>query len=125
MRADVQMSEDTTTLYLRWEVVPEGGEVERLERLGGPLRLCIEATSYVDEGGTFHERIEVDVPIWPHKGRRNFGQAKFRDYESRRNFLQNLQDGVTDDVASFVWDGDLEAVPLEGHVIHRKEFGTV
>ena len=123
------LNEDTTTLFVRWEVIVEMGEAERLARLPGPLTLRLEASSYVDDGGKFHERIEVDVPIHPHAGRRNRGQAKFRDWESRRRFVENLQDGVTGDVAAFLWadppsddlSDDLSA-DLSGTIIQRAEW---
>jgi hypothetical protein len=121
MRADVTLSEDTTTLYVRWEGVAEGSEPRRLERLGGPLVLRIGTSHYVDEGGKYHEQIDVDVPIFPHPGERNRGQAKFRDHDALRRFVESLQEGVGRDVADFLWDGDLQAVPVEGHVVHRPE----
>ena len=114
MRADVTLNEDTTTLFVRWEVVVELGEAERLARLAGSLTLRVAASSYVDDGGKFHERIDVDVPIHPHAGRRNRGQAKFRDPEARRRFVENLQDGLTGDVAAFLWADAPPATAGEG-----------
>ena len=122
MRADVTLSEDTTTLHVRWEVVIEAGEAERLSRMQGSLALRVEASSYVDDGGKYHEHAEIDVPVFPHAGRHNRGQAKFRDHEARRRFVENLQEGVTVDVAGFLWDGDPEAVGPEGEVIERAEW---
>ena len=74
MRADVILSEDTTTLYVRWEVVVESGEADRLARLRGPLTLRLASSAYVDDGGRFHEHVDVDVLIHPHAGRRNRGR---------------------------------------------------
>ena len=124
MRAEVIPDEDTTTLYLRWEIIPEMGELARLEKLGGPLVLSIPSTHYVDVGGTYHEAHDVEVPIYPHRGRRNFGQAKFTDHESRRAFLEALQGMVTGEVANFVWDAEPVSVDIEGHVIRAGEATT-
>jgi hypothetical protein len=121
MWTEVQLREDTTTLYVTWEIGPEGGELARLERLAGPLVLRIAASHYVDEGGKYFEHTDVDVPIFPHAGRANRGQAKFRDYESRRRFVENLQDGVTRDVADYLWSVDPTSLPVEGHVVVRPE----
>ena len=117
MYCEVKESEDTTTLYLRWEIHFEGREVVRLEKLGGPVWLVIEAENYVDVGGKFHERAEVEVPIFPHPGRRNLGQAKFTEYESRRAFWEALQDAVIGDVVDFVYDAKPGSVDVEGHFI--------
>ena len=117
MRAEVTPSEDTTMLYLRWEIIPEGPESKQLARMTGPLSLRLPATNYVDLSGTHHERIDVDVPIFPHNGKRNFGQAKFTDFESRRSFWERLQKAVTDDVANFVYDVEPETMSVEGVVI--------
>lgn len=124
MWADVEVSEDPTTLYVRWDIHFEGGEPERLERLGGPLSLQIEASSYVDEAGKFHEHTEVAVPLFPHAGRLNRGQAKFRDHEARRRFVENLMDGVNHTAADFLWDHDPAEVPVEGHAIRISEKAT-
>lgn len=117
MRCEVIPSEDTTTLYLRWEITPEGKEGALLLELGGPLVLVIPATNYVDVGGKFHETADVEVAIYPHPGRVNRAQAKFTDYESRRAFLEALVDGVTGDVANFIFDAEPGSVGVEGHHI--------
>ena len=119
MRAETLLQEDTTTRYLRWEIVFEGREVERLRALGGPLLLRIGARDYVDEAGKYYERLEVEVPVFPHAGRRNFGQAKFTDFESRRAFTEHLQQGITVDAATFAVVARPGSVPLEGHVLAR------
>ena len=119
MRADVILGEDTSHLFLRWEIAPDGKERGRLEQLGGPLSLRIHAAHYVDEGGKYYEAIPIDIPIFPHPGRRNRGQAKFVDHEARRMFLQHLQTGVTGDVADFVWDSEPGSVEVDGHVLVR------
>src|SRR5688500_546243 len=119
MRAELILSEDTTTLYLRWEIVFEGGEVRRLRALGGPLMLMIGARDYVDNGGKYYATTEVEVPVYPHPGTRNFGQAKFTVFESRRAFAERLQQGITVDAATFVLEAKPGSVPLEGHTIVR------
>ena len=121
MYADVDIKNDATTLYVRWQIGPEGGEAERLQRLGGPLVLVIQTRQYVDEGGKLHDRIDVEVPIYPHAGRVNRGQAKFLDHEARRRFVENLVDGVTVDAATWLDENDPADVPLEGHQIKRAE----
>ncbi|MGE0193022.1 MAG: hypothetical protein AB7T63_13380 [Planctomycetota bacterium] len=125
MRADVYPSEDTTTLYLRFEIVPEGREAARLSRLGGPLVLAIGAKDYVDAGGKLLGDTVVEVPIYPHAGKRNFGQARFTRHESRRAFQEALQDGVIGPVTAFLFDGNLEQVPVEGHTIRVGEGASV
>ena len=117
MYCEVIESEDTTTLYLRWEIKLEMGELKRLKALGGPLVLAIDAENYVDVSGAFHESAEVEVPIYPHPGRRNLGQAKFTDYESRRHFWETLQEAIITDVVDFVFDAAPGSVDVEGHVI--------
>ncbi len=119
MRAEVVLGEDTSHLFLRWEIAPDGKERSMLEELGGPLTLRIHAEHYVDEGGKYYESIPIDVPIFPHPGTRNRGQAKFRDHEARRQFLQHLQTGVTGDIADFIWDSEPGSVDVEGHVLER------
>jgi len=122
MRADVVLSEDTTNLFVRWEIVPEAGEADRLERLDGPLALEIETSDYVDEGGKHHERAVVEVPIHPHPGRRSRGQARFRDHEARRRFVENLQGGVSRDAALWLWaDGSGAG---DGKVIRVAEWAS-
>ena len=121
MRVDVIPDEDTTKLYLRWEIVPEGPEPRMLERLGGPLWLDLEATNYVDLAGKFHDRTVVEVPIWPHPGRRNRGQAKFTDVDSRRSFWERLQGEGLAQIIEFLYESDLEAVDVEGHRIRLDE----
>ena len=90
---------------------------ELLENLGGPLVFALDATNYVDLSGKFHERIEVEVPIYPHPGRRNFGQGKFTDYESRRSFMERIQGGVIDEVTLFTYEAKPGSVDAEGHVL--------
>lgn len=119
MRAEVVLSEDTTYRFVRWEIVFEGREVERLRALGGPLVLKLGARDYVDNAGKYFERAEVEVPIYPHAGRQNFGQAKFTVFESRRIFVEQLQTGVTVDAATFAVTARPGSVPLEGHAIVR------
>lgn len=117
MRAEVLLTEDTTTQYLRWEIVFEGSEVRRLKALGGPLLLQMDATHYVDDAGKYYERTVVEVPLYPHAGRRNQGQAKFTSYESRRSFVERLQQAVTGPAAAFVASAAPGSVPLEGHAL--------
>ena len=117
MWADVIADEDTTTLYLRWEILPEGKELERLRALGGPLTLRIAAQQTIDTAGKFHEHAWVEVPIYPHAGRINRGQAKFTDVDARRAFWEQLVRAVNDDVATFVWEAEPNSVDVEGHVI--------
>jgi len=121
MRADTTLGEDATTLYLRWEIVPEMGEMRRLEGLGGPLLLKIPARHYVDLEGTEHERIDLEVPIFPFAGARNFGQAKFRDYESRRAFCEALEGMIVGEVSAFIHDTTPGGVASEGHVFEAAE----
>src|SRR5437867_2481349 len=104
MRAEVFPSNDTTSLFLRWEVIPEGGEKLRLNELGGPLTLEIETSSYIDLSGVRHETGVVKIPIWPYPGTRNRGQARFYDVDARRRFWVNLQDAVGKAVVDFVFD---------------------
>ena len=117
MRCAVTPSEDTTTLMLRWEISAEGTEQARLLELGGPLMLELDATNYVDVGGKFHEATTVEILIHPYAGPRNFGQAKFTDFESRRAFWEALQDSVTGVVANFIYDAAPGSVDVEGKVL--------
>lgn len=117
MYADVTLHDDTTTHYLRWEITFDGNEVARLKALGGPLSLRLAATHYVDDAGKHYEATEVEVPIYPHAGRRNQGQAKFTDWESRRSFLERLQGTLVARVSDFVAEARPGSVPVEGHVI--------
>ncbi len=117
MRCEVVDSEDTTTLYLRYEIIFEGKEVELLKALGGPLWLVIKARDYVDAAGTYSEEADVETPIWPHAGQRNRAQVKFTDYESRRAFWERLQGSVVDEVTNFVYDAAPGSVEAEGHFI--------
>lgn len=119
MRAEVVLSEDTTYRFLRWEIVFEGRELQRLRALGGPLMLKLGARNYVDNAGKYFESTEIEVPVYPHAGTQNFGQAKFTDFESRRLFVEHLQEGVTVDAATFVAEAAPASVPIEGHVIAR------
>jgi hypothetical protein len=119
MRAEVVLSEDTTYRFVRWEIVFEGREIQRLRTLGGPLQLKLGARDYVDNAGKYFEKTEVEVPIYPHAGRQNFGQAKFTAFESRRTFVEHLQAGVTVDAATFAVTAPPGSVPLEGHTLVR------
>lgn len=116
MRAEVVASEDTTTLYLRWEIVFEPGDRERLERLPGPVSLRIPARHYVDVDGQAHEALAVEVPVFPHNGSRNRGQARFTDHEARRAFWEALERAVVSDVTPWLYEVDPATVPYEGHV---------
>ena len=117
MWADVIPDEDSTTLYLRWEIQPEGKEAKLLTALGGPLTLEVAAQAYIDPAGKFHEHAWVEVPIYPHAGRINRGQAKFTDVDARRAFWEALIGAVNDEVATFVWETEPGSVDVEGHVI--------
>lgn len=119
MRAELLFQDDTTTRFLRWEIVFEGREVARLKALGGPLFLKIAARDYVDNGGKYFDATEVEVPLFPHAGPRNFGQAKFTDYESRRAFAEHLQQAVVGEAARFAVEARPGSVPLEGHTLVR------
>ena len=99
MWADVIPDEDTTTLFLRWHLQFEGKELKRLQALGGPLVLEVAARDYVDPAGKYLESAWVEVPIYPHAGDVNRGQAKFTDVDSRRAFWEALIQAVNDDVA--------------------------
>jgi hypothetical protein len=122
MFADVVLSEDTTTQYVRWEVQYTAGERARLERLGGPVTLVVEASHYVDVSGAYHEKADVEVLVYPHPGERNRGQAKFKDHEARRRFVENLQGATSGDVTDFLDEARPGSVPLDGHVIRRREW---
>ena len=117
MRCEVVDSEDTTTLYLRYELIFEGKERELCKALGGPLWLVIKARDYVDVSGTQHEEMDVEIPVYPHAGQRNRGQVKFTDYESRRAFWERLQGAVCDEVTNFIYDAAPGSVEAEGHFI--------
>lgn len=119
MRVEVTLQDDTTTQYLRWEIVFEGQEVARCRALGGPLLLQLPATDYVDDAGKHYERTELEVPIYPHAGRRNQMQAKFTSFEARRAFLELLHQAVTVDAATFVAEARPGSVPLEGRTLTR------
>jgi hypothetical protein len=122
MRADVIPSHDTTSLYLRWEIVFEGRERERLATLGGPLWLEIETSNYLDPvSGKRFETTKVRIPVWPHPGERNLGQGRWWDVDSRRRFWVNLQDAIGTKVVDFVYEGDLRAVPKEGVTVSVPE----
>lgn len=117
MRAEITLQDDTTTRYLRWEIVFEGREVARLKALGGPLILKLPAAHYVDDGGKYYATTEVEVPIYPHPGRRNQAQAKFTDFEARRAFLELLQRTVVGEAADFVAEAAPGSVPIEGRTL--------
>lgn len=121
MRVEVIPGEDTTTLYLRWEIVAEGPEPRLLEEMTGPLWLDLEATNYVDLAGKFHERAVVEIPIYPHPGRRNRGQAKFTDVDSRRSFWERLQGAGLSQVIDFIYEGDRAGMDVEGHRVRLDE----
>lgn len=117
MRAEIHFSEDTTTLYLRYEVIPEGREAKLLTAMTGPLVLAISCERYMDASGKFHAEAEVEVPIHPHAGTRNFGQARFSDSEARRVFAERLQAAVMEEVAGFIHEHAGADLPIEGHTI--------
>lgn len=117
MWAEVIPDEDTTTLYLRWEIQPEGKEPKLLKALGGPLILAIAARNYVDPAGKSYDDAWVEVPIYPHAGHVNRGQAKFTEVDSRRAFWEALIQAVNDEVATFVWEAEPGSVDIEGHTI--------
>ncbi len=124
MRADVVASEDTTTLYLRWEIAFEPGDLPRLQGLGGALALRIASTNYVDVDGKEHETFDVEVPLYPHNGARNRGQAKFTDYESRRAFWEALERGVVSVATPWLHDAKPGSVPLSGHFLEISPRGA-
>lgn len=124
MRCEVIESEDTTTLYLRFEIIFEGKEVELLKGLGGPLWLVIPSRDYVDVTGKYHETYDVEVAIYPHAGLRNRAQAKFTEYESRRAFWEKLQGAVIDEATNFVYDAAPDSVDVEGHFIRLAPTST-
>ena len=117
MHADVTPTQDFHNFYLRWDVVPEAGERVRLEALGGPLALEIETSCYVDLAGNRHDTARVKVPIWPHPGERNRGQARFWDGDARRRFWVNLAEAVGTRVVDFLWETPPGSVPPEGVTI--------
>ena len=104
MHAEVFPSHDTTSLYLRWEIVPEPGEKIRLNSLGGPVTLEIETSCFIDTAGVRHETAKIKVPIWPYPGKQNRGQARFHDVDARRRFWVNLLDSVGKAVVDFLFD---------------------
>jgi hypothetical protein len=121
MRAEVMPTSDFHTLYLRWEVIPEGKERPMLEALGGPLVLELETSCFIDLGGTRHDAAKVKVPIWPHPGTRNLGQARFFDVDSRRRFWVNLLGAVGREVVDFLFEAKPGSVPKEGATIFVPE----
>jgi hypothetical protein len=122
MRAEVIPSHDTTSLYLRWEIVFEGKERDLLKRLGGPLWLEIGTSCYLDPvSGKRFDTMAVRVPIWPHPGERNIGQGRWWDVDSRRRFWVNLQEAVGSRVVDFVHAARLGHVPKEGVTISVPE----
>jgi hypothetical protein len=114
MRADVSPSHDTTSFYLRWEIVPEGAEKTRLNALGGPVWLEFEVSCLVDTAGNRHETAKVKVPIWPYPGPKNLGQARFYDVDARRRFWMNLQEAVGTTAVDFAFEAKPGSVPKEG-----------
>jgi hypothetical protein len=122
MRADVVPSHDTTSLYLRWEIVYEGKERALLERLGGPLWLEVETSCYLDPvSGKRLDAHKVKIPIWPHPGERNLGQGRWWDVDSRRRFWVNLLEATVTRVVDFVYDALPGSVPKEGVTISVPE----
>ena len=113
MRAEVVLTEDTTYRFVRWEIVFEGREVQRLRALGGPLVLKVGARDYVDNAGKYFERAEVEVPIYPHAGRQNFGQAKFTAFESRRTFVERFDQSKVQDLYHI----EIEAEPAQKEIL--------
>jgi hypothetical protein len=114
MRAEVTPTHDARNFYLRWEVFPEGRERAMLEALGGPLVLEIETSCYFDLSGNRHEKAKVKVPVWPHAGPRNLGQARFWDSDARRRFWTNLQSAVGTTVVDFLHEAKPGSVGKEG-----------
>jgi hypothetical protein len=122
MRVEVIPSHDTTSLYLRWEVLYEGKEPLLLHQLGGPLWLELATSAYIDPvSGKRLETALVRVPIWPHPGERNVGQGRWWDVDARRRFWVNLQDAIGTQVVDFVFERKLGSVPKEGATISVPE----
>lgn len=122
MRAEVIPSHDTTSLYLRWEILYEGKERLLLHQLGGPLWLEIGTSSYIDPvSGKRQETAVVRIPIWPHPGERNIGQGRWWDVDARRRFWVTLQEAVGTRVVDFVYERKLGSVPKEGVTVSLPE----
>jgi hypothetical protein len=121
MRVETTPTHDVNSLFLRWEVIPEGKEKALLQALGGPLSVEFEVSCYIDLGGNRHETFALKVPIWPHPGDRNLGQARFWDVDSRRRFWVNLQGAIGTTVVDFVWDTPPGSVAKEGVVLKVPE----
>ncbi len=117
MRVEVTPTHDVNSFFLRWEVVPEGKERSRLANLGGPLAVEVEVSCFIDLGGARHETGKIKVPIWPHAGPRNLGQARFWDVDSRRRFWVNLQEAIGTKVVDWLWEAKPGSVPKEGQVL--------
>jgi hypothetical protein len=121
MRVELTPTHDVHNFYLRYEVIPEGRERAMLEALGGPLRLEVEVSCFVDLSGNRVETAVVKVPIWPHPGERNLGQARFYDTDARRRFMVNLQSAVGSQVVDVLWTTVPGGVPKEGVTLRVPE----
>ena len=121
MRVDVMPTHEVHSFDLRWEVLLEGKEKALLAALGGPLVLEIGVSNYIDLSGVKHETSAIKVPIWPHAGKRNLGQSRFSDVDSRRRFWVNLQDAVGTTVVDWLHDARPGSVGKEGHVLSVAE----
>jgi hypothetical protein len=114
MRVELTPTHDVHNFYVRYEIIPEGKERALLEGLGGPLSLEMEVSSWVDFGGNEFPETKVKIPIWPHAGPKNRGQARFHDVDARRRFMVNLQDAVGTKVVDYLWDAKPGSVGKEG-----------
>src|SRR5262245_15202484 len=117
MRAEVLPTHDVHNFYLRWEVLYEGKEKERLAALGGPVTLEIEVSCYIDLSGNRHEVGRIKVPIWPYPGPKNIGQSRFWDVDARRRFWINLQGSCLTRVVDEVWAREPGSVGKDGLTI--------
>lgn len=121
MRVDVMPTHDVHSFFLRWEILFEGREKALLAALGGPLTLEIAVSNQVDLAGVHHATSTIKVAIWPHPGRRNLGQSRFSDVDSRRRFWVNLQDAVGTTVVDWLYEARPGSVGKDGHVLSVAE----
>lgn len=117
MRVELTPTHDVHNFYVRYEIVPEGRERALLEGLGGPLALEVEVSCWVDTAGVRFDATKVKIPVWPHAGPRNRGQARFHDVDARRRFMVNLQDAVGTKVVEYLWEAKPGSVGKEGATI--------